>query len=190
MRCQGGCTDQGKNLAKSPENEHPCAGQLTCSHPNPAPSPCLPDRLLSCAPAPGNAHSSAAQILPAHLPAAVASKRHPHCPPGPDSLSQSGCTNHPLEQQRVSPCTSCDSLLPRACAHGPIPQMPPQHPPAVASCWATRALRWDARAQHTARERDRGQGDVLPQELAHPDGEEAGAKQPSGKSQQDPTRPA
>lgn len=51
------------------------------------------------------------------------------CPPGPDSLSQSGCPNHPLEQQRVSPCTSRDSLLPQnLCSWSHSPTASPASP--------------------------------------------------------------
>lgn len=147
----------------------------------------------------GRCPSPTSQILPARPPVTVASEQHPRCPPGPDSPSQSGHPSRPVERRQCSPRTSQsqrDSVparrqhsrphsftahpaSPRQGDHSPVGRPPAPGQNAAAGGWS-REGGAGARAM-------RRPSSVL-QELAHPDGEEAGAKQPSGKSRQDPTR--
>lgn len=137
-----------------------------------------------------------AQILPARPPAAAVNKRHPHCPPEPDLLSQSSCPNRPEERRQVFPHTTkpwCDSVPAcrrhsQPCSLATNPASPRQGDcgtmgaNTVAGCWS----------QGTELGRlGRGQGNMLPWLDAPgtcPSGRgRAGAKQPFGKSQQDLT---
>lgn len=189
---------QKPSIATMHEAEHPFAA-IPAWLPAPG-SPCPPGGLHSQPLAPGDAHPRAAPMLLARPPAAALSKRRPCCPPGPDSPSQSGCPNHPTEQQRVSPHTSwpCrDSELARGPRSQPhFTAACPSIPPAVAPCHAggrspgtgVGCWRWGMGLGSGAGAEVMHRPNMVLQELAHPDGEEAGAKQPSGKSQQDPTR--
>lgn len=154
---------------------------------------------LSLGSSTGRCLSPPALILPARPPAEAANERRLCCPPGPDLPSQSGHPNRPVKRWQVSPRASQprrDSvparrlhLQPRSLAtHPASPRQGGRSTtgsqPAPGRDAGAGARNWGGRAEARAMCRP---GLVL-QELAHPDGEEAGAKQPSGKSRQDLTR--
>lgn len=175
--------------------------RLCLSSSQPQAAPALlpsPGGCLSLGSGTGRCLSPPAWILPARPPAAAANEQRPCCPPGPDLPSQSGRPNRPAERQQVSPRTSRpqrDSVpahsqrsqprsltarpaSPRQGGCGTAGSQPTPGRDARAGAWS-RGGRAGARAMRCP--------SLVLQELAHPDGEEAGAKQLSGKSRQDPT---
>lgn len=127
--------------------------------------------------------------IPGHPPATVANTQHHTARPGLTCPSSPAAPTTRHRGGRFFPgVTQC----PPAALAAPVPHCPPSVTHQGGHSTVHPALGWDAGA------RARSQGgrtrarvmrcpSLVLQELAHPDGEEAGAKQPSGKSWQDPT---